>query len=312
MPKVTAIITTFNRANFVEIAIRSVLNQTFTDFELLVLDNSSRDNTTDIVASFDDPRIRYLKHEPIGISEQRNLGLKEARTPFVAFLDDDDIWMPTKLEDQYREITKSDQTALVYGKYFFFDDRMRGQEFGSQQRDNYLQALLSLSDGFCASASNPMIRVESVKSIGGYDETVGSGEDFLMYVNLSIDYQFRYFDRAVVAIRDHQGPRLAGLLDERIRLEERILERFYEEMSQSTRIFYFRKIAGKYIRNNNTVAGRRLLATALLRHGALFSLGTWAQLFLSTLGSAPYRFVHNRLIRRAQRRFDRAFDPNFS
>src|SRR5208282_5250285 len=122
MPAVTAIITTFNRRKFLGPAIQSVLGQTFGDFELLILDNSSTDGSEELVREFSDRRLRYIKHPAMGISPQRNLGLAEARGEFVAFLDDDDEWLPRKLElelDLFRRGPVS--LALTYGGLKWID-----------------------------------------------------------------------------------------------------------------------------------------------------------------------------------------------
>ncbi len=100
-PTVSVIIPTYNRANLVSRAIKSVLNQTYQDFEIIVVDDCSEDNTEEIVKSFNDSRIRYIKHKKNkGGSAARNTGIKRARGKYIAFLDDDDEWLPSKLEKQ--------------------------------------------------------------------------------------------------------------------------------------------------------------------------------------------------------------------
>lgn len=306
MPKVTAIITTFNRSNFLEKAIDSVLSQSFRDFELLILDNSSEDNTKEVVHSFEDSRIKYILHEPIGISEQRNLGLNQAKADFVAFLDDDDFWLPNKLQDQYDQITKSEEIALVYGAYFFFDGDVRSKVFHSKQFTDYFEPLLANVDGFCASASNPMLRLSAAKEVQGYKDWIKSGEDYYLYIELSKKYSFIYVDKCLLAIRDHQGPRLIGRLGDRITLEEEILARFGEELSAKTKLFLLRKIAGKYVRNGDAVKGRVLLWRLLASEKFWLDARAWAQFLLTFAGTSGYSYVHNLLSRRKQRKMNMA------
>src|SRR5262245_39993346 len=98
-PKVAVVIPVFNRPEGVARAIRSVLTQTFQDFELVVVDDGSTDRTTDAVAAIRDHRIRLVRHERnCGGGATRNTGIRASTAPFVAFLDSDDEWMPTKLE----------------------------------------------------------------------------------------------------------------------------------------------------------------------------------------------------------------------
>ena len=100
-PKVSVIIPTYNRAHLVGRAIRSVLNQTYQDFEIIVVDDGSTDNTEEVVKSFNDPRIRYIRHEKNrGGSAACNTGIRAARGEYIAFQDSDDEWLPEKLEKQ--------------------------------------------------------------------------------------------------------------------------------------------------------------------------------------------------------------------
>src|SRR4030043_1337098 len=100
-PTVSVIIPTYNRAHLVGRSIRSVLNQTYQDLEVIVVDDGSKDNTAEIVRGITDPRIVFLKHEKNrGVSAARNTGLKAARGKYIAFQDSDDEWLPQKLEKQ--------------------------------------------------------------------------------------------------------------------------------------------------------------------------------------------------------------------
>ncbi len=98
-PLVSVVIPTYNHAHFLGRALQSVLNQGYQHWEALVIDNHSQDNTDDIIKSFDDPRIRPFKiHNHGVIASSRNLGMREARGEWIAFLDSDDYWYPGKLE----------------------------------------------------------------------------------------------------------------------------------------------------------------------------------------------------------------------
>ena len=100
-PTVSVVIPTYNREHLVMRAIRSVVSQTFKDWELLVVDDGSKDNTEDAVQSFGDPRIRFIKHEiNKGECATRNTGIVAATGGYLAFLDSDDEWLPEKLEKQ--------------------------------------------------------------------------------------------------------------------------------------------------------------------------------------------------------------------
>ena len=99
--KVSVIIPTFNREHLLKETMEYILNQTFKDFELIIVDNYSSDNTENAVKSYNDKRIRYFKNQNNGvIAVNRNFGIKKARGEFITFCDDDDLWLPQKLEKQ--------------------------------------------------------------------------------------------------------------------------------------------------------------------------------------------------------------------
>src|SRR5678816_1113469 len=101
MPKVSVIIPTHNRAEFLRAAITSVLNQTFQDFEIVIIDDASKDHTQEVIANFNDARIKVI-HNQIskGAAGSRNIALINTSCKYIAFLDDDDEWLPEKLKIQ--------------------------------------------------------------------------------------------------------------------------------------------------------------------------------------------------------------------
>ena len=104
-PTVSVVIPTYNRADLLPRAIRSVLSQTYWNCELIIVDDCSTDNTREVVSTWTDSRIRYIRHpENRHQSGAINTGIEHARGQYVAFLDDDDEWMPTKLEKQVRGV----------------------------------------------------------------------------------------------------------------------------------------------------------------------------------------------------------------
>lgn len=113
MPKVSVIIPTYNRADMVGDAIQSVLNQTYGDWELIVVDDGSQDNTHDVVAAFCDPRLRYTYQENTKLPGARNTGIRAATGRYVAFLDSDDFFLPDKLWLQVAALERSPDTGLV-------------------------------------------------------------------------------------------------------------------------------------------------------------------------------------------------------
>lgn len=104
MVGISVIMATYNRAGTIERAVRSVLNQTFKEFELVIVDDGSKDNTEEVIKAFNDSRITYYKKENGGQSSARNYGIKRAKGKYIMFLDDDDEFIDTALERSYKKI----------------------------------------------------------------------------------------------------------------------------------------------------------------------------------------------------------------
>ena len=122
---VSVIMPSWNTADFIAESIRSVIAQTYTDWELIIVDDCSADNTDEVVASFHDSRIRYFKNEKnSGAALTRNRALREARGEWIAFLDSDDLWEPEKLERQIAFMKKNGY-VFSYHEYMKIDEQSK-------------------------------------------------------------------------------------------------------------------------------------------------------------------------------------------
>jgi glycosyltransferase involved in cell wall biosynthesis len=298
VPVVSAIITTFNRERFLGAAMESVLLQTYRDFELLVLDNSSSDGTAAIVGRRTDPRIRYVRHRPLTIAAARNLGLREARGEFVAFLDDDDEWLPPKLERQVAVLRRGSQSlGLVYGGFTWIDERgVAARTHLPTLRGRILTDLLWQRDAFTGSASNPMMRAAALAALGGFNEALVTSEDWELYLRLAERFEVEYVPEVLVRIRTHRGVRLGDRIDEARKVEEVVLSRYGPRMNARLRSLYLRKIGGKLCRTGAVREGRARIREAIATD-PLNPLA-YAQYGLSFLGSSAYGRVHNAYTRR--------------
>ena len=123
-PTVSIIMPTYNQAAYIEASIESVLQQTFSDFELIIIDNYSKDKTKEIIRGYaaSDQRIKYLKFYNHGyIARSRNTGIRQAKGLYIAFLDSDDLWKPTKLERQLTVFRQFPSVGLVYCQAQYID-----------------------------------------------------------------------------------------------------------------------------------------------------------------------------------------------
>jgi glycosyltransferase involved in cell wall biosynthesis len=190
MPLVSVVIPAYNGAKTITETIQSILNQTLTDFELIVINDGSTDDTVDVVCQIDDPRITILSFENGGLPETRNRGIRNSSGEFITFIDADDLWTPDKVEDQVNALRNNPDAGVAYSWTTFIDKSSQplyaGEPF-PHQGNVYPQLLIR---NFIASGSNIMIRRSVVAEIGEYDATLKSAEDWDYNLRLAARYPF--------------------------------------------------------------------------------------------------------------------------
>jgi len=186
MPKVSVIIPTYNRAHLVTLAIESVLSQTYQDFEIIVVDDGSRDNTQAIIESISDPKIRYLYQANQGPGAARNTGIRAATGQYVAFLDTDDLLLPEKLALQVEALGKQPELGLVAGGHLFVDEA--GKPL-AERRPWLSHPELSLTTWLytCPITINAaLVRREWLARAAGFDPALGGqAEDWDLWLRLA-------------------------------------------------------------------------------------------------------------------------------
>lgn len=183
-PAVSVIIPTYNHAQFLGPALQSLRDQTCADWEAIVVNNFSQDNTVEIVAAFNDPRIRlenFLNHGIIAAS--RNHGLRLARANLVAFLDSDDLWYAHKLE---RCVARIDDgyDMVCHGERWLGNGQDRKVYYGPESRASYDGLLF---EGNCISTSAVVVKRANVEAVGGFceDAELVTAEDYELWLRLA-------------------------------------------------------------------------------------------------------------------------------
>jgi glycosyltransferase involved in cell wall biosynthesis len=201
--EVSVIIPTYNRAQFVERAVRSVLAQTYEDFELLVIDDGSSDQTQNTIKRIPDRRIKYIRHSNNkGVSAARNTGIKHAEGNFIALLDDDDVWLPTKLEQQMKYFQTRPDAGAVYTGCISIDSK--SNEPMRNIFPNAVQFKDLLRDNYCEGApSSILIKKDCFKKVGLFDETLPFCEDWDMWIRLARFYEVNVLDQLLVKRYEH-------------------------------------------------------------------------------------------------------------
>jgi len=205
-PKVSVIVTTHNRAHLLGRAVKSVLYQSYTGFELVIVDDASSDNTEEIVRGFDDKRIVYIRHgEEMGGPAARNTGIRSARGEYVAFLDDDDEWLPEKLERQVEKMESSPaDVGLIYTGFVLVDDLKKKRErmvYPVYRGDLRGQLLRGSTIG---SVSKVLVRKKCFEKAGFFDENLKSCQDWDMWKRISDHYTMDFVREPLTRIHAHE------------------------------------------------------------------------------------------------------------
>lgn len=244
MPTVSIILPTYNRAHLLSRAIQSVLDQTYQDFELIIVDDGSTDNTEEIVKSFNDERIKYIwQGENKGVSAARNTGIKMAKGKYIAFQDSDDEWMPEKLEKQVRAFEAAlPEVGIVYTGFFtVINDKKRyitsigvtleeGDIFSTLLKGNFI------------GAPTILIKRECFERVGMFDDLFPPMEDWKLLLKMSRHYQFKCIDEPLVTSY-LQPDSISANQSALIKAFKLILETYFEDIKQDRRVlasYYFR------------------------------------------------------------------------
>ncbi|MCF7885551.1 MAG: glycosyltransferase, partial [Candidatus Marinimicrobia bacterium] len=228
--KASVIIPTYNRAEKLERAIESVLAQTYSNVELIVIDDGSTDNTSEILNKYDS----QLKHFSIlhsGVSAARNIGIKKATGEWIAFLDSDDYWLSEKLEKQLEFMVEKDYLVSQTGEKWYRDGNwvMKGDRH--QKHNGWIfQHCLPLC---IVTPSAAVFDKQVFADVGYFDESFPACEDYDMWLRVALKYPIGFLDeKLVVKVGGHEdqlSKKYWGLDRFRVKALEKILTKDLEE-----------------------------------------------------------------------------------
>jgi glycosyltransferase involved in cell wall biosynthesis len=242
-PKVSVIILTYNRAHLLCKAIQSVLNQNFQDFEIIIVDDASQDNTTEVVNSFSDKRIRYIRHQANrGEGGSRNSGVKNATGEYIAFLDDDDEWLPEKLSMQVLLLDNSPLKVGAVHTGCVEVDIESGEKLFTKittMRGYIFQELLHQKDFI--TVSSILLRRICFEKSGLFDESISYGLDYDMWLRISREFNFECIKTPLVKYGVHKN-HLGSNYSLQINGREAILKKYHQDLLSDkkgySRIYY--------------------------------------------------------------------------
>jgi glycosyltransferase involved in cell wall biosynthesis len=245
---VSVVIPTYNSAAFLGAAIQSVLSQTYSDFEVVVVDDGSTDNTESVVHSFGD-QVCYVKQQNKGAGAARNHGIKRSRGEYVAFLDADDLWLPGKLGEQIPLLDRDPELGLVYSDWAVVPEQ---GEVGPSYLRNLPAAGGYVFDelvqcGFILT-SGTIVRRSCLDDVGCFDETLSIAQDYDLWLRICYRWKIALVNKPLVIKRNRDGNLSSNLTKtavERIVLFEKALKEF-PDMTPRSRRLVRRQVALNY------------------------------------------------------------------
>lgn len=189
-PLISVVMPAFNAEKTIKETIDSVLKQTHSHLELIIINDGSQDSTLDIINSTQDPRLKVFSYLNSGLAASRNRGFHHSIGGYVSFIDADDIWTPDKIEAQLKALQANPDAAVAYSWTDLIDESGQFLRSGNHTTANgniYAQLLLGC---FVVSGSNPLICRQAFIEVGGFDESLAASQDFDLYLRLAARYDY--------------------------------------------------------------------------------------------------------------------------
>ena len=208
-PLVSIIIPTFNRPHFLQLTIESILAQTYSDYEIIVVDDGTPNDVNQILCQQYD-KVFYLKiHNTKSPAKPRNEGIKLAKGKYIAFVDDDDIWLPNKLKKQVDILENNPDFGLVHGCCEVINENgiLQNKIIGRPGSQNVKHGDVSLTmiGNWTVMMPTSFVRKEVIDAVGFFNETMPpAGEDLEFWARCSFETKFYYDDEPLVNYRVHE------------------------------------------------------------------------------------------------------------
>lgn len=267
MPKVSVVIPTHNRPDLLKKALKSVLEQSFSDYEVLVVDDGLALRAEEVIRELNDPRIKYLQHErEKGGAAARNTGIKAASSALVAFLDDDDEWLPAKLALQV-EIMETVGPEVG----FCFSAVIKDVDSGEYVVDvptglvDYYEVALRHFKGILTSAL--VVRRSALSVVGLFAEDLPSHQDAELIIRLSEKFKAFGLEQPLVRMFSHGGhEHIGGNPTNKIRGLEKVLDKHQQEYQKRPKVLarHLFRLSILYRDSDNRSQARSYLKRALV------------------------------------------------
>lgn len=283
MPAVSVVMPVYNVEHYVAESIRSVLAQSFTNFELIIVNDASTDSSLAICESFDDPRIRIVSQKNRGLAGARNTGIRHATGRYVALLDSDDLWTIDKLAQHVAHLDANPDVGVSYSPSSFIDEH--GRSLGYSMRPKLTQ--IDAADVFLrnpvGNGSAPVLRRETLGAIAFldnlhgesewcyFDEHFRQSEDIECWLRIALltPWRFEGIQPALTHYRVNDGGLSANLMRQHESWERCVVKArgyapdFISEWEPLARAFQLRYLARRSVRQGDAGTALRLLARSI-------------------------------------------------
>jgi glycosyltransferase involved in cell wall biosynthesis len=236
-PLVSAVIPVYNGRNYLRQAIESVLHQTYQPIELVVVDDGSTDDSREVLASYGE-RLSVICQPNRGVASARNAGIRAARGEWVAFLDQDDWWMPEKIERQVRAAAADEAIGLVHADLHHYDDTLgryveRFSPGGSDHLSGWCYEQLLLGNGIFNCTA--MVSTAVLQRLGGFNEEMPGNtvQDYELWLRVARDSKVAYVPDKLAVYRLHPGQGM-WKVQKYLAAELEVLERFLGDFARLT------------------------------------------------------------------------------
>jgi glycosyltransferase involved in cell wall biosynthesis len=299
VPKVSVIIPTYNRAHLISETIKSVLDQTFQDFEIVVIDDGSTDNTREVVDSFQDPRIRYIYQDNQGAVVARNNAILASKGEYISYLDSDDALMENALEKHVEVLDRHPEVAFSYGQVYNVDENGRIINlYKPPYKHSYVregkEEIRDLIFGNYISAET--IRRSCLDEAGGFDTAFIVAEDRELWVRLAKRWSVAYIAEPLIKYRRHTSSIMSTIGIEKVErshiliLEEiftdEVMGPLFSRLRPSAYSNLYFQLGGSYYNRRDMKKSRQYLYLAMKTYPKGFlnirSLFHWMIQFIKT------------------------------
>ena len=279
--KVSVILPTYNRAHTLEKSINSVLEQTYKNLELIVIDDCSTDETKKVISGITDARLKYIFNKiNFGPSKSRNIGIESSTGELIAFQDSDDEWYPDKLEKQVKLLMNSgDDVAGVYCGMEFYDLKS-GNKIGEELREMDFKASYTTGSFFYTPANVTVLIKKSVlDEVGYFDNRLFADEDTELAIRVTKNYRYIFCNEILVKVKKNHD-QLTGSAKYYTLAKEIIYEKHKNYLSKKILFGLCKQIANYYILTGNNHKALRYVKYALQHKRNLITIAQFLLLLV--------------------------------